>query len=197
MRITRVEPENKSRYRIWLNDEPAFRLYKAEVLEYGIQEGKELSQEMQEEICSAVLLRRAKLRCLHLLERIDRTEYQLRSKLKQEEYPDPVAEEAIAYVKSYRYVDDFRYALNYIESQKERKSRQQILFELRNRGISGETAAAAFEESEPVDVKAQILRLAEKKRFDLHSQDPISRQKFCQFLLRKGFSYSDIKKALT
>lgn len=197
MRITKVEPENKNRYRIWLNDEPAFRLYKAEVLSYGIREGKELSREMQEEIDSAVLLKRAKLRCMHLLERMDKTEYQLRCKLKQEEYPDAVAEEAIAYVKSYGYVDDHRYALNYIESQKERKSRQQIQFELKNRGIPAETAAAAFEESEPGDVRALILRLAEKKQFDVHSQDPKSRQKFCQFLLRKGFSYSDIKKALT
>ena len=42
------------------------------------------------------------------------TERQLRDKLRQGEYPQDVIEEAVAYVKSYGYVDDRKYYLRYL-----------------------------------------------------------------------------------
>ena len=46
------------------------------------------------------VLRKAKLRALHLLEYMDRTEKGLRQKLEQSGYPTEVVDEAIRYVKS-------------------------------------------------------------------------------------------------
>ncbi|MDO5345458.1 MAG: regulatory protein RecX [Lachnospiraceae bacterium] len=197
MMITRLEPVNGRKYRVYLNDAPAFLLYSGEVSQYRLRENQELDEHTEKEIYSAVLPKRAKLRCMNLLKTMDKTEEQLRQKLRQGEYPEPVIEEALEYVKRYHYVDDFRYARNYIDSRKDTKSRQQICCDLAGRGVAAEVIRQAWEETETVDEAALILRWAEKKHFDPACADPKETQRFYQFLLRKGFSYPDIKKALT
>ena len=188
MLITRLEAVNGKKYRVYLNDAPAFLLYSSEVSRYCLKEGQELDENQEKEIYSAVLSKRAKLRCMNLLKTMDKTEEQLRQKLRQGEYPEPVIEEALEYVKHYHYVDDLRYARNYIDSRKDTKSRQQIRYDLLGRGISEDIIIQAWEETDPVDEMALILRWKEKKGFDPASADQKETQRFYQFLLRKGFS---------
>ena len=56
--------------------------------------------------------KRAKHRALYLLERCDRTEQELRTKLSRSYEPE-IVEEAIRYVKQYGYIDDKRYAATF------------------------------------------------------------------------------------
>ena len=74
-------------------------------------------------------LTRAKRRALYILERCDRTEQELRTKLSRNYEPETV-EEAIRYVKQYDYIDDKRYAINYLKSRCQVKSRRQVEQEL-------------------------------------------------------------------
>ena len=76
--------------------------------------------------------KRAKLRCMHLLEKRDYTEKELRQKLTagKTEYTQEEMDIAIDYVKSFHYVDDGIYACKYIEAMSSRKSRRQIEQEL-------------------------------------------------------------------
>ena len=76
------------------------------------------------------LLKEAKLKALQLLTGMDRTENQLREKLKQKEYPTEIVEQAIEYVKSFGYINDERYAQRYIEYKKTRKSKKELYMEL-------------------------------------------------------------------
>ena len=84
--------------------------------------------------------KRAKLRCMHLLEKRDYTEKELRQKLMtgKTEYTEEQIDAAIAYVKSFHYVDDGRYACKYIEAMQSRKSRKQIEQELYQKGVAKE-----------------------------------------------------------
>ena len=54
---------------------------------------------------------------------MDRTEHQLRVKLKEQDFNEQEIDEAVRYVESYHYIDDARYAANYIELKAEYKSR--------------------------------------------------------------------------
>ena len=83
MQITKLEPVNKSKYRVYLNDEPTFVLYDSEIRDYHLCEGMECSPQLMEELYSAVLSKRAKLRCLNLLKIMARAEYQRRQQLPQ------------------------------------------------------------------------------------------------------------------
>ena len=60
----------------------------------------------------------AVLCAMNLLTARDYTEKQLRDKLNKREYSSDEIQAAIDYVKSFHYVDDIRYAENYLEYYK-------------------------------------------------------------------------------
>jgi regulatory protein len=138
-------------------------------------------------------IRRAKLRALHLLTAMDRTEAQLREKL-QASYCEETVETAIEYVKSFGYLDDERYVRVYIESKSRSKSRKQIEQELIFRkGVSKEAVDRGFENAEVADVSEVILKYIQKKRIDPKNCDYEQKQKFFAYMMRKGFQIEDLK----
>ena len=139
---------------------------------------------------------RAKKRALHLLERMDRTEHQLREKLRASEYPEDVIEEAIAYVKSFHYLDDERYAETFTRYRKERMSRQQIKQKLMLKGVSKDIISNAIEEEYDVDETIHIRSILEKKQFSVDTADEGEFRRVYSYLLRRGFRSSDILKEM-
>ena len=118
MIVTDIVELDKKRNKIFIDGEFAFVLYKGELREYGIKANAELSQSSYEEIVGTLLSKRAKLRAMNLLQKKDYTEKQLRDKLKEGLYPQELVDEAIAYVKSYKYLDDERFALDLLREKK-------------------------------------------------------------------------------
>ena len=196
MTVTKIEPFGKERNRVYLDEQLAFVLYRGELSRYGVKEGLELPEETYREIMDTVLAKRAKLRCMNLLKSMDRTEFQLRQKLAQGDYPEEIIGLALSYVKSYGYVNDEAYASRYIESRQMSKSRRQITCELMQKGISRGVIQAAYEEKEPVDEGVMIRRWLEKKHVDTQNASPKEKQKMYRFLMGKGFSSQEIAKAL-
>lgn len=194
MYVTLVEPVNSKKERVYIDQQFAFILYHRESAAYHIKEGMEISEEQYKKILEETVLRRAKLRCLNLLKTMDRTELQLRQKLSQGEYPDEIIDQAISYVKGYHYVDDERYAKQYVECFCEKKSHHQIEQELRKRGVSRDNIDKGFEEISPIDECRQIRKWIEKKKFDVRNADQKEYQKFYAFLMRRGFAFESIRK---
>jgi regulatory protein len=193
--VTRIEPLGKNRSRIYLDERPAFVLYRGEISRYEIREGFELPEESYREIMEELLIKRAKLRCMNLLKSMDRTEFQLRQKLAMGDYPAEIIDQALAYVKGFGYVNDESYAERYIELRRERDSRMQITHALMQKGISKDVIQAIFEEQEPADEEEMIRRWMEKKHFDPETASAKEKQKMYMFLMRKGFSASEISRA--
>ena len=149
--------------------------------------------EPQQEETWSLQLRKAKIKALKILERMDRTEAQLREKLLQAEFSPELVEEAIAYVKSFGYIDDERYVRNYIEYRSTQKSRRQLEQELQFRkGVSPELIQKVYEELEPVDEKIIIRRFLEKKKFAGAATEEKVRRRLLAGLLRKGFQMGDV-----
>ena len=175
-------------------------MYKGELRKYGLKCGENIRPETYREITEKILPKRAKLRCMNLLQTKDYTKEQLRQKLRQGFYPETVIEEALEYVASYGYVDDFRYASDFIYYNQEHKSRKRIENDLLKKGISKETVLAAWSEWEEQgnvqDEEQQIMICLEKKQFDWRNADVKDVQKIYGFLLRKGFKPETIRKVL-
>ena len=137
-------------------------------------------------------IKRARHRALHILERSDRTEQELRTKLLQNYKPEAV-EDAVAYVKQYHYLDDMRYAVNYLNSRGRVKSRRQVEQELLyKKGIARETLEAAIQEAEPQDEREQIRLWMEKKQICPETASKEELRRFYLFLMRRGFRSEDI-----
>lgn len=193
MQVVQIEELDKKRVRIILEDGCSFPLYKGESRQYCLQEGEELTQEQFQEIQEEILIKRARKRVMHLLEKMDRTESQLRTKLKQGCYPEDVIDDAIDYVKGYHYLDDLRYAQNYVRCHKDNKSRRMIQMQLQGKGISKERICQALEEEYgQEDEREQILTWIRKKNYSSQSADIKEKQKMYGFLMRRGFSSNDI-----
>lgn len=193
MTVTEIRPVTKQKYQIEVEGHSPFVLYKGEVFRYHIEKDREISPEIYREIIEEVLTKRAKLRALHLLEQGDRTKKDLEEKLLKNGYPPEAAEAALAYVESFHYIDDKRYALSYIQNQSGRKGRARIQMELRRKGVPQEYIDQAFQEmEEETDTEAVIRELVQKKRRGQGPMDEKEKQRLYGFLLRRGFSTSDI-----
>ncbi|MCI6551948.1 MAG: recombination regulator RecX [Lachnospiraceae bacterium] len=201
MTVTGIEEAGKKKVRIFIDDEFAFVLYKGELRRYRISEGSEIGEGEYSEIMQEVLPRRAKLRSMNLLKARPYTEKQLRDKLRQGEYADSLIEEAIEYVKSYGYIDDRRYAEDYISYYAQYRSRRRIEQELLYKGIERDITQEIFEqreeEGEGPDELAMAKKLLRKKNYDPHTAQIREKQKLSAFLYRKGFTSDTIRRALS
>ncbi|MCD8105913.1 MAG: recombination regulator RecX [Lachnospiraceae bacterium] len=174
----------------------SFPLYGTELAEYGITEGAMISTEVIARIMKEVLPRRAQLFAMHLLEKMDRTEFQLREKLRQSGYPDEIIDDAVGYVKGYHYIDDLRYAGHYLESHGTAKSLRRMEQDLYEKGIAKEVVAQAVSEAELPDEESQIRELLEKKHYDPAQSDRKTQQKLYAFLQRRGYGISAISHVM-
>lgn len=200
MIITKIEALDKKRLRIFIDEQFAFVLYKGELRIYGIGEGKELGQELYEEILTKVLPKRARLRCMNLLKSRTYTERQLRDKLHQGGYTEEIIEDALEYVKSYGYVNDRQFAEDFIEYHIAGRSKKRIEQDLLKKGIDKNIIRNIFEEMkeegsgpDEFSMAAELLR---KKNYDVNTATFEEKRKLAAFLYRKGFESEIIRRVL-
>ncbi len=143
------------------------------------------------------VLKQAKLKALSLLTDMDRTEVQLRQKLKQKAFEDDVVEQAIEYVKSFGYIDDAKYARHFVESRKRTKSKQEMAAMLSQKGVDRECIADALEECYTSEDAVEAIRhFAEKKHYSFEDSTDKEKKKIYGYLLRKGFYHEDIRQVI-
>ncbi len=139
----------------------------------------------------------ARLKAMNLLADMDRTQFQLREKLKKAGFSDHSIEEAIAYVGSFGYLNDERFTENYIDARKQRKSRRELFAELSAKGIPSELIedkmSVCYTEE---DEQEAILHLLKKRRYRSDTADSAEKQKTAAYLARKGFSYREIQRVM-
>ena len=139
--------------------------------------------------------RKAAARAMKLLLYKGRTRQELRKRLIEEGFPENQAADAVEYCRSFGYVNDEKYAENYIASMKLRKSRNMIRRELEDKGVPEEDIRQAFEEI-PYDEGELVYQLVVKKAGDPHPMDEKELRRTYGYLARKGFPSSEIWKAL-
>ncbi|MCI9047654.1 MAG: regulatory protein RecX [Hungatella sp.] len=195
MRIISVTPLDKRRSKVLTDEDFAFALYRGELRAYNIEEGSQLSLEVYQEILEKILFKRAKERTLYLLRSRDRTELEIRRKLKDGYYPQEAIDYAVDFLKRYRFVDDENYGRNYISTYGDKKSRKQLEFELQNKGLDREEIDRLLEECQ-VSEEQQIAKFLKKKGYEKDITQPKERAKLAAALARKGFSYDAIYQVM-
>ena len=203
MIVTDITEFDKKRSKVYIDGEYAFILYKGELRDYSIKVGSEISNIAYNEIVEELLPKRATKRAMNLLQKKDYTEKKLRDKLAEGLYSDDCIDAAIEYVKSYKYLDDDRFARDYIIYHLENKSKNRIVQDLSNKGIDKEAILRIFDEvysdydSEEVENAEyqQIEKLLEKKHYS-SDMDFKEKQKIMAFLFRRGYNMDSIRKCM-
>ena len=196
MYITKIQALTKQKYRVVLEEKTAFAVYKGELSRYHLEEGAWLPPEIYEELVGKVLTKRATLRAMHILERTDKTKAELRRKLEENEYPKEAIDAAIAYVESYGYLDDRRYARHYVEWKKNGKGKARLKLELIQKGVPREIIEEVLEETDFGETQEIIRQVVRKKIKSGTDMDEKEKKRIYGFLMRKGFSSSDILTVL-
>ena len=194
MTVTKIEPLSKTRYKVYLDGQFAFTLYKGELSRYHIAEESVIEDAIYDSL-RLIVIKRAKLRAMHLLSDMGRTESQLRTKLKQGGYAEDAVEAAIRYVKSFGYINDAR---SFIDSRKDRKSKKELYAALLQKGVPAEIVEQVFEEADygEKDSRQAIEALMRKRSYNPETADVKEKQKMMGYLMRKGFSYQDVRNVL-
>lgn len=200
--ITQIDELDKKRCKVYIDQEYAFTIYKGELKEYKLRESYPIEDKVYQIIKTEILPKRAKKRCLNLLQKRPYTEHKLREKLEEGYYTEDIIEDAIGYVKSFHYIDDYEYACQYIFYHKESESRKKIEEKLMIKGIKRDILQKAFtdsyfDEKEAMEIEMeQAKKLLQKKRYDHENTDWKEKQKIYGFLVRKGISPFVIKNAM-
>lgn len=197
MIVTGVEPCTKTKFKVFLDGKFAFVLYKGELSSFHVREGEELSAETKDKILREVILKRAKLRAMHLLEDMDRTEAALRQKLYTGLYPEEIVDAAVEYVRSFGYLNDARYAENYVRGHSDRKSRKEMQAALLQKGVDPDLISQALENccGETGETEA-IRRILRKKKFRPGEADEKEMRRLYGYLARKGFRYDSVRQVI-
>ena len=196
IKIQQIEYQTKGKRKLTLDNGEIWELYRGDLTKYELAEDMVLPPELYEEIRQEVIGKRVKKRALFLLEKMDRTEYQLRTKLKENGYPQDLIEDAMEYVKGYHYLDDERYARTYIQYHQESKSKQMLKMDLMKKGIKRELLETVMEEEFQGEESEMIQALLKKKHYNDKEATPEEKRRVFQYLMRRGFRGGDIQKEM-
>ncbi|NLL00421.1 MAG: regulatory protein RecX [Clostridiales bacterium] len=194
--------KKKTAYRIYIDYEYAFLLYRQDIKGYQLELNKEISLELIDRIIEETVYRRAKQKAMAILKRMDKTEKELYDKLRQAYYTDIIIERTIEYLKGYKYIDDKRYSSNYIRMRKNTMSKLSIRTKLLQKGINKEVLeeiiAIEYDmDSNETDPEILAIEKAIQKKYkDITVLSFEERQKLIASLYRKGFDLDKIHKCL-
>ena len=196
MEVLSLVKLSKGRAKICLAGGTDFVLYKKEYESYGIKEGAQLSEGDYQQILNDIIIPRCKKRALHLLEKQDRSEKNLRDKLKEGGYSEAVVDIAIDYINEYGYLDDARMAASHVRFYQDSRSKLRIKQDLMGKGISSDIIERVLEEEYTSDETSLMERLLEKKHYDKDNATYEDRAKMYRFLASRGFSSDSINRVL-
>lgn len=141
---------------------------------------------------------RGRKKAMSLLAHKDRTRWELTDKMKQAGFDEEVIEDALAYVESFHYIDDLRYATRFAEIYSESRSIKRIRQDLEKRHVPEEYIETALE-SIHMDDSGALQKEMKKLLKGRETAEDFSyeeRQKIAAKLYRKGFRTEDIFRGL-
>ena len=199
MKIT-AKSGRKDKIHIYIDGEYLLTVDEIFWFSCGLVSGDEINEEELTAFEEAAGSRRAFNSALNSLDYRDHSEKEIRAKLLRKHDADYV-DEAVEKLIELDLVNDERYAENYARELFERKKfgKMRIKSELRAQGISADIANAAveelFEEEEPDNVQRIVDIIG--KRYYNRMNDEVGRKKVFSALQRMGYSFSDIREAMS
>ncbi len=160
-----------------------------------LKNGQEITQDELLTLKSAIESRRAFNYAVSLLSKRDHSEYELRSKMKLKGLADG-ADEAIEKLKKFGYVDDEHFASLFVSEliNVKKYGKRRIEQELYKKGIDRDVIRDALDNAEfPEDGLKTLI----KRKYFRYLNDEKGINKTINALLRLGYSYSEIRDALS
>lgn len=199
--ITKIarQKNNPERYNIYLNEQYAFPVDEAILIQFGLTKGKVLEEFDIQEIAYEDEIRKAFNKGLNFLSYQMRSEHEVKKKLSSLEFGEAVILEAIQKLKSYGFLNDESYSKALLDTKKAtmKKGPRAIRQDLIKKGIDKhlqDEVLETFSHEEQVKLATQ---LAEKVIRSEKKKTPAQvKAKIQDFLMRKGYSFAIVDEVL-
>ena len=197
MHITKIESQQKNPSRKNLYADGAFLIgVSAEtLLRFGIRTGDEIGEEKLKALQATEELQGAKAVALRFLARRQRTEKEIRDKLREKEFDDEEIKKTIENLRGLGFLNDDEFARSYVRHQLALRPKGKLVLKqkLLLLGIKKETIDAALnevfqetsQEDAALEAAQKFLTKSAKSRDDPHK----TKQKLVAFLSRRGFTW--------
>ena len=196
-KITAIEPQKSdpNRVNIHLDGNYAFGLTR--ITAAWLKVGQELSDDKIASLQAEDGRERAYQQAMLFLSYRARSESEIRQNLSKHEIPQDVIEQTLERLRENQLADDKQFARAWVENRNtfRPRSRRALQMELRQKGLSDETAQSALE---GLDEEALAYEAGLKKARRLQSEEwGEFRKKLSEHLARRGFPYSVIASVVS
>lgn len=161
--------------------------------------GLTLSNDQFEYLVKEDLFIEAKRIAYNYINYKQRTEFEIKQRLKRDKIPNEIIEKTISYLIDKLMIDDTSYAHSYIEQLFKYKnfSKRKIELKLFEKGISKEISNKVFEKFDIDQLeKENALILAKKRSRQRDLNDEKEYNRLFRYLLSNGFSYNLTRQTL-
>lgn len=192
MTVTAVLPRRKSLCALYIDGEYALNLDKSVLAENCVREGMCLTDEKLHSLIIQSDEKRAKERALYLLSYRSHTKKELYTKL-QRDFSEDLSLSVCERMEELGLLDDEAFAKRYANDllTVKRLSKHAALYKMLEKGLDRELCEFCLEEAN-IDPCEQIAQIIEKKYAKtLGTENGV--KKTVAALLRKGYSYSDVR----
>lgn len=192
MFIAYIQKKGRNKVKVTMDDGESFIISEKDWKVFGGEAGEEIEDALIEKLYREYLLPKAKYQALTLLKVRDRSRKELSMRLKAYGYPSSIISETLEYVDQYHYLDDERYARNYVNYKGGKKSRRELEYELSSKGIDLHAAAEADQELILPDDRETILGILVKRWGENPLPEQKEKMRMMGYLGRRGFHAEDI-----
>lgn len=197
MRIKEVKPSQRKKgwFLVILEDGDILRITEEELLRFGLRSGEELEEETLEALRSSAKTSQVKAQAAGMIGRRALSKSELQRRLIRGGAAEADAQAAADWLEDIGAVDDPAYAAAVVRDYGRRGyGPARIREELRRRGVPRELWEVTLEElPDSEDILDDLIR--KRCRGDL--SDPREVKRLSDGLLRRGFSWSQVKEALS
>lgn len=198
--ITRIQQQkDANRANIYLDGKFAFGLPLEVLLKYNLNVNKEISEETIKVLKDEDAEEKIYARAVNFSTIRPRSEREIRDWFKRKKVPEDVIEVVFNRLKNLNLVDDANFAKWWIEQRQtfRPKSKRFIQFELRKKGIKEDIVRDLLSSWDSESEENIALKIAEKKHKRLtHLPTEEQRKKLSEFLARRGFSWTEVKRVV-
>lgn len=197
MRILEVKPSQRKKgiFLVKLEDGGILRVTESELLRFSIHADEELSDEKREKLTDSAKISTTKVTAANMVGRRALSKKELTERLVKKGVEKDDAQDAADWMEEIGGVNDAAYAASIARSYGGRGyGPARIREELRRRGVSRELWDEAMEELP--DREETLDRLIEKKCRGDALSDRREIKRVSDSLLRRGFSWGEVKDAL-
>jgi len=194
MIVTDIRRIDDKRYCLYIDYEPFASVYSSDIRRLQLRVGEEVDEVSIKEFRKEYLFRRALNKAVNSIKFSDKCEYDIRKKLKDLYYDEEIIEHSVEKLKTYGYIDDYRYACGYVRKNMRKKGRRIIEYELDGKHIGRDIVERALNDTYEQDEAETILAIIRKKYSYTDLTD--GRNKVMAYLYSKGFDHRKINESI-